>query len=99
MLDNAPDHRALATQKKLAYLDFQCLDHLPYYPDLPLSVYNLFPLLKIHFKLCHFSSEMEDIADEEIWLDRQYSKVYFSGLHKLEQCAHKCLELREECVE
>ena len=27
--DNAPSHRALATQKKLAYLGFQCLDHPP----------------------------------------------------------------------
>jgi len=25
--DKAPDHRALATQKKLAYLGFQCLGH------------------------------------------------------------------------
>ena len=25
--DNAPAHRALATQKKLAYMCFQCLDH------------------------------------------------------------------------
>jgi len=24
---------SLATQKKLAYLDFQCLDHPPYSPD------------------------------------------------------------------
>jgi histone-lysine N-methyltransferase SETMAR len=35
--DNAPGHRALATQKKLAYLGFQCLDHPPYSPDLALS--------------------------------------------------------------
>ena len=27
--DNAPGHRAVATQKKLAYLGFQCLDHPP----------------------------------------------------------------------
>jgi len=27
--DNAPAHRALTTQKKLAYLDFHCLDHPP----------------------------------------------------------------------
>ena len=27
--DNAPAHRTLATQKKLAYMDFQCLDHPP----------------------------------------------------------------------
>ena len=32
--DNAPAHRALSTQKKLAYLGFQCLDHPPYSPDL-----------------------------------------------------------------
>jgi len=27
--DNAPAHWTLATQKKLAYLGFQCLDHPP----------------------------------------------------------------------
>ena len=44
--DNAPAHRALATQKKLAYLDFQCLDHPPYSPDLAPSDYHLLPGLK-----------------------------------------------------
>jgi len=44
--DNAPAHRALATQKKLAYLGFQCLDHPPYSPDLAPSDYHLFPGLK-----------------------------------------------------
>ena len=32
--DNAPAHQALATQKKLAYLGFQCLDQPPYSSDL-----------------------------------------------------------------
>jgi len=44
--DSAPAHRALATQKKLAYLGFQCLDHRPYSPDLAPSGYHLFPGLK-----------------------------------------------------
>jgi len=44
--DNAPAHRALATQKKLAYLGFLCLDHPPYSPDLAPSDYHLFPGLK-----------------------------------------------------
>ena len=44
--DNAPAHRALATQKKLAYLGFQCLDNPPYSPDLVPSYYHLFPGLK-----------------------------------------------------
>ena len=32
--DIAPAHRTLATQKKLAYLGFHCLDHPPCSPDL-----------------------------------------------------------------
>ena len=45
--NNAPAHRALATQKKLAYLGFQCLDHpSTYSPDLVPSHYHLFPGLK-----------------------------------------------------
>jgi len=44
--DNAPAHWALATQKKLAYLGFQCLDHPPYSPDLAPPDYHLFPGLK-----------------------------------------------------
>ena len=44
--DNAPAHRAVATQKKLAYLAFHCLDHSPYSPDLAPSDYHLFPGLK-----------------------------------------------------
>jgi len=44
--DNAPAHRTLATQKKLAYLGFQCLAHPPYSPDLAPSDYHLFPGLK-----------------------------------------------------
>jgi len=39
--DNAPAHRALATQKKLAYLGFQCLDHPAHSPICPPSHYHL----------------------------------------------------------
>jgi len=46
LYDNAPAHQALATQKKLAYLGFQCLDHPPYSPDLAPSDNYLFPGLK-----------------------------------------------------
>jgi len=44
--ENAPAHRTLATQKKLAYLGFQLLDHPPYSPDLAPSDYHLYPGLK-----------------------------------------------------
>ena len=44
--ENTPAHRPLATQKKLAYLGFKCLDHPPYSPNLAPSDYHLFPGLK-----------------------------------------------------
>ena len=40
--DNSPAHLALATQKKLTYQGFQCLDQPPYTPDLAPSDYHLF---------------------------------------------------------
>ena len=72
--DNVPAHRALATQKKLAYLGFQCLDHPPYSPDLAPSHYHLFPGLKKQLKGRHFSSDAEVIAAAETWLDEKYSE-------------------------
>jgi histone-lysine N-methyltransferase SETMAR len=45
--DNALGHWALATQKKVAYLGFHCLDHLPYSLDLAPSHYHPFHGLKI----------------------------------------------------
>jgi len=52
--DNSPAHRTLATQKKLAYLGFQCLGHPPYSPDLDPSHYHLFPGLKQTTELSPF---------------------------------------------
>jgi len=98
--DNTPAHRVLATQKKLAYLGFQCLDHPPYSPDLAPSDYNLFPGLKKRLKGRHFSFDTELIAAAETWLDGQPSEFFFlSGLQKLEQRTKKCIELLGEYVE
>jgi len=78
--DNAPAHRALATQKKLAYLGFHCLDHPPYSPDLASLDYRLFPGLKKQSKGSHFSSDAEVIAAAETWLDGQPSEFFLSVL-------------------
>jgi len=74
--DNAPAHRALATQKKLAYLGFRCLDHPPYSPDLAPSDYRMFPGLKKQLKNRHFSSDAEAIAAVETMLDGQLSEFF-----------------------
>jgi len=81
--DNVPAHRALATQKKLAYLGFQCLDHPPYFPDLTPSDYHMFPGLKKQLKGRHFSSDAEVIVATETWLDRQRSEFFFECLAKV----------------
>jgi len=82
-LHNAPAYWALATQKKLAYLGFQCLDHPPYSPDLAPSDYHLFPGLKKKLKGRHFSSNAEVIAAVKTWLEGQPSELFLSGLQKL----------------
>ena len=81
--DNAPAHWALATQKKLAYVDIQCLDDPPYSPDLAPSDYHLFPGLKIHLKGRHFSSYTEVTAAPETWLVGQPSEFFFEWLAKV----------------
>jgi len=91
--------QALATQKKLAYPGFQCLDHPPYSPDLALSDYHLFPGLKKQLKGCHFSSDVEVTEAAETWLDGQPSEFFLSGSQKLVQRAKKCIELHGEYVE
>ena len=75
MHDNASANRALASQKKLAYLGFQCLDHPPNSPDLAPSDYH--PGLKKQLKGCHFSSDEEVIAAAETWLDGRLSEFSF----------------------
>jgi histone-lysine N-methyltransferase SETMAR len=73
--DNAPPHRALATQKKLAYLGFQCLGHPHYSTHLAPSDYYIFPGLK-KLKDRHFLSDAEVIAAAETRLDGQYSDFF-----------------------
>jgi len=43
LYENPPTHRALATQKSLAYLGFQNLNHQPYSWDLAQSENHLLP--------------------------------------------------------
>jgi len=78
--DNTLAHRALATQKNLAYLGFQCLDHLPYSLDLAPLDYRLFPGLKKQLKVHHFLSDTEVIAAAETWLDGQAPEFVFEWL-------------------
>ena len=77
--DNAPDHRELATQKKLAYLIFHCLDHPPYSPDLAPSDYHLFPELKKknNWKVVIFlPTRMSLLPREHGWMDNVLNFIF-----------------------
>jgi len=97
--DNAPAHRALATQKKMVYLNFQFLHHPLYSPDLGPSDYNLFSGQKQQLKARHSSSDAEVIAAAEIWSDGKRSELFLSGLQKLEQRNKESIELRGQYVQ
>ena len=97
--NNEPAHRALATQKKLAYLGFLCLDHPPYSPDLAPADYHLFPGLKKTIERSPIFVRREVIAAAETWLDGQPSDFFLCGFQKLEQRAKKCIQLGGEYVE
>jgi hypothetical protein len=71
LYDNDLAYWAPITQKKLAYLSFQCLDHPPYSPDLAPLNYHLFHGQKKQLKDRHLSTDIEVIAAVEAWLDRK----------------------------
>jgi len=79
LYENVPAQRALATQKKLAYLGFHFLEYSSYSPDLAPSVYHLLPGLKKQLKGKHFSSDAEFNAAPDNWLEAQNSEYCFSG--------------------
>ena len=81
--DNAPAHQALKTQKKLAYLGFQCLGSPTLFPGSSPSDYRLSPGLKKRMKGRHFSSDAEVIAAAETWLDGQPSESFLEWLAKV----------------
>jgi len=97
--DKATAHGALATQKKLAYLGFQCTGNPSYSPDLAPSGYHLFPGLKNNCKAAIFRRMRRSLLPRRTgWTDNIL--IFFSfDLQKSEQRAEKCIELRGEYVE
>ena len=80
--DNAPAHRTLATQKKLAYLGFQCLYHPPYSPDLSPSDYHQFPGLKNNWKVAIFRpTRRSSLPRRPGWTDNVLN--FFESLAKV----------------
>ena len=94
--NNAPAHRPLATQKKLSYLGFQCLDHPPHSPDLAPSDYHLFPGLKK--KVPIFYQTRRSLLPWRPGCTYNFLN-FFERLEKVREWAKKCIELHGEYVE
>ena len=96
--DNAPAHWALAIQKKLAHLGFQCLDHQSYSPDLAPSTttcsldWKTIKSSPFFFRRGSHYCRGNLVGRTKFW-------IFLSGLKRLEKRAKKCIELRREYVE
>jgi hypothetical protein len=88
--DNHPDHRAFATERKLAYLGFHCLDNLPYSLGLAPSDFHLLPALTKQLKSHNFSSAVHCCRGHLV--RRTTFWTFFSGLQKIEQRAKMCFQ-------
>jgi histone-lysine N-methyltransferase SETMAR len=74
--DNAPAHQALATQTKLAYLGFQCLNHPPYSPDLAPLDHHLLAGLKRITEKSPFFFRRKVIVAAETSFDGKFSDIF-----------------------
>ena len=95
--DNAPAHRALATQKKLAYLGFHCVAHQPYSPVLVPSDSHLFHGLKKTTEMSPFFVQRGDHCCRGDQVERTNFWIAFEWPEKVR--ARGCIELRGEYVE
>jgi len=73
--DNASDHQTLATQKKLAYLGFHCLDHPHFSGSGPVGLPPALWTEKNNWKIAIFR-QMQVIAAAETCLDGQLSEFF-----------------------
>jgi hypothetical protein len=94
-----PGSSALSTQKKLAYLGFQYLDHLPYSTGLVPSNNHLFPGLKKNRKVPFFVRRLGDFCRGDLVGRSNFWIFWGGGLQKLKQQAKKCIEILWEYVE
>jgi len=98
-LHNAPAHRALATQKKLACLVFQRLITTLFSGSGPFGLPPVPWTEKNNWSVAIFRPTRRSFLPRRPgWTDK-FLKIFLSFLQKLEQRAKKCIELRREYVD
>jgi histone-lysine N-methyltransferase SETMAR len=75
--DNVPVHMSAKSQAAIRQCGFQQLNHPPYSPDLALSDYFLFRVMKKFLQGKRFSSDEEVKEAVTTWFEEQSKEFFF----------------------
>jgi hypothetical protein len=95
VLDDARPHTAAAAINHIATFCWECLDHIPYSPDLVSSDFHFFPTLKRTLEGHRFTTN----EDAEAAARTQYTDFYQQGFFKLVKLWDKCNNVCGDYVE
>jgi histone-lysine N-methyltransferase SETMAR len=90
--DNARPHTARLTQRKLAQLGWEVLDHPPYSPDLAPSDYKAFRSLQNWLNGKEFATEEELRQSVQEWMDSRPAGFWVMGFVDLPERWRKVIE-------
>jgi histone-lysine N-methyltransferase SETMAR len=97
--DNAPVHMSAKSEAAIQQCGFQQLNHPPYSPDLALSDYFLFRVMKKFLRVKRFSSDEEVKEAVTTWFEGQSKDFFSRGIKSLQQKWAKCIELLGDYIE
>uniref|UniRef100_A0A0N5BVE8 HTH_48 domain-containing protein n=1 Tax=Strongyloides papillosus TaxID=174720 RepID=A0A0N5BVE8_STREA len=85
-------HNSKIILKKFSELKYEALPHLPYFPDLSPTIFNLFKHLDVFFKDKLFKNR--DSAEEAFtdFIKSKKPEFYKVGIQKLVERWEKCVE-------
>ena len=97
--DNTKPHTATATVSTIEELQFECIPHPPYSPDLTLSYFHVFGPLKDALSETQFRDDDEIGSAVHEWLRTRQKEFFSRGIYTLVKRWCRCIELEGEYVE
>ena len=96
---NVPAHTSQVVMTAATKCGFEILPHPPYFPDMVLSDFYLFPKLTFHLHGTQYGSNEGVIEAVNEYLQDQEKAIYFEGIRKLEQRWAKSIALKGGYIE
>jgi len=97
--DNAKPHTATATVLTIEELQFECIPHPPYSPDLAPSDFHIFGPLNDALSGMQFRDDDEVRSAVHEWLHTRLKEFFYHGIYALVKRWCKCIELQGDCAE